>query len=100
MAYVPIDIRFKLITLQDLIYATFTVNGSTAGGLLDRYTMCPPSRTCKNGAAPLLLRGNATCGCNRAILPLDLMKLSSARCGCEAGKVRSTAIDLIHLRCN
>lgn len=33
MAYVPIDIRFKLITLQDLIYATFTVNGSTAGGV-------------------------------------------------------------------
>lgn len=100
MAYVPIDIRFKLITLQDLIYATFTVNGSTAGGVWIDTRCAHHLETCKNGAAPLLLRGNAACGCNRAISPLDLMKLSSARCGCEAGKVRSTAIDLIHLRGN
>lgn len=33
MAYVHIDIRFKLITCQNLIYATFTVNGSTGGGI-------------------------------------------------------------------
>lgn len=46
------------------------------------------------------LCGNAGCGRNRAISPLNLMKLSSARCGCKDEKVTSTAIDLTYLRCN